>query len=292
MEEMRKDSINQFLTAFSGQLTQTQHEQYPEIQETIGDFRKVNGPLLDTEQFAVAKLTPTRTISGLTLNINKFSLWMQSVPTATDYTVEIYSDRDLENTVDTVVINVDPKGETSKKICLPLCDNQGAVTYYFVYDRQGNNPKNSKWNCNCSNSKNNWELFLAGGGCFVNDISELVDLSCNTEYSNGLQFEGSIECDGLVFLCGTNIQSKYGMHVARAIQLIFRRTASAFILNSPFLDAHKLLNTQEFYANRLGWYDEQINWSIQWLSQEYRSTYSDCFLCNDGPDFTMEKIII
>ena len=287
-EDIICESIDEFALAFDGALAENKTRTTSDIHTIIGDQRNTTGPYSESGQYAVAKLSPRVQTSGLAMTITEVKLWMHGAPSGEAFEVFVYADNDLTTPIDSVTIAVSPKGEASVDWCLPLCNSHGDTTYYFVYDTKGYSPRNTKWNCNCGGGLNAWERVLKAGAAFVDDITDLDSIGCNSVYSSGLAFTASICCDPISFLCNMG-KCRYKNHVARAIQLILRRKASGFIASS---DKISQLVNKKIYAERLSYYNAQIEHSLQYLAQNYTQDYSGCFLCEDGPFMTIDSISI
>ena len=287
---MLQASINEFMMSFSGMLSSQKHSIYNSFNTNIGDYNKSDGPWVDSRKYAVARLRAKECIRGQVLCIRETNLWMIGTTQDTDITVEIYSDRNLSTPVDSVTVTVNPKGSKAKRINLPLSDDMGVITYYFVYDRQGLSPRNTLWNCACGGGARPWEAYISAGGCYVDNIMDLQGLSCNEQYSAGLALEATIKCDPMNFLCSLDFSCGYGQYVARAIQLIFRRMSAEYIASCSIIEAAPMVQSN---AARIPWYNENIQWVLQYLVQEYSSSFSDCFLCNnEGPEYEVQSLIV
>jgi len=282
LDQMCMAAMSEFLRTFDTMLTTQKTSIFKGISTTVGDYQKSTGPWVTSEKFAVGKITPKNCVDGFCMRINEINLWMVGAPSGEEFEVFLYSDRDLANPIDSVNITVSPKGGTAVNWTLPLSDNQGDICYYLVYDKKGYQPKDTKWNCGCSGSVRKWEQRLIMSSCTVNTIGELEDFSCSEEYSAGLSFNASIRCDALGFLCGLDFSCGYGLQVARAIQLIFRRMAASHISTFGIKQAAQ-------YGERYPWYQENIEWNMQWLVQEYSSSFSGCYVCDDGADYSVEN---
>lgn len=279
---MLEAATTEFLMSYNAMLTSQKHSIYNSFNTSIGDYQKSDGPWVDSRKYAVARLRAKDCIRGQVLCIRELKLWMIGTTQDTNFTVEIYSDRDLSTPIDSVVITANPSGSINKNINLPLSDSSGSITYYFVYDRQNFSPRNTLWNCACGGGSRPWEAYISVGGCFVDNILDLQGLSCNEEYSAGLSINATIKCDPLAFICSLDFSCGYGQYVARAIQLIFRRMAAEYIANCSVLAAAPMVKNN---AQRIPWYNENIEWVLQYLVQEYQSSFSDCFLCSEnGPE--------
>jgi hypothetical protein len=125
----------------------------------------------------------------------------------------------------------------------------------------------------------------------VDAIADIEDTNIGDSLSYGLNIQGNILCDSFVTLCSMDYTRDYGLYIARGIQLLMRKNALSFIVNSPKLSADKTLN-MEYHLNKIGWLNDQLTHVMDWLVQEYSEGYSGCYMCDNGPQYQVNEIIV
>lgn len=279
--ELRKRAILEFIEGFYATLSSSYVVKHRTSMYTIGDLKKSSGAPLLVDQYPFAYLTPFNKYRGQTLFIKKIKLEFAG---GYSDTIPVYILRDgvIVDTYNLTMTAGLGELEINKK--LPVMSEYGDLhEYHIAYDRKNGYPKDYKWNCGCGSTHRVWQNTFRMASGSTNDLMNIPDTMCVSEYAVGMQIVATVECDAMQFLCALDYSANHGYArtIAKTIQLISQKLVARQILNSGKVNAWTLYKDDEL-TSKIVEYDQQIEWRWNWLAQEYSAAFSDCFLCNSS----------
>lgn len=170
---------------------------------------------------------------------------------------------------------------------LPLSEDGLPVDYYFVYELDGQLPKDNSPSCNCGLKESDMQQYFVPKGIFGDDIHSL---SNTTKYANGLVLSLEASCGNEGLICDSYTNNEF---IQTAVQWSILRKAVEIlifaILNSDEVNRYTMAKREQMTHNayRLS---KKFNNDVQWISENINLKDSDCFTCNDANDYRLGSI--
>lgn len=256
-----KNIYNRRLHKFSGSTAGTSHNSY------VSGLKTYAGVYIDPHQYRGAKGT-----------IDEIELYITG---SGSYEVNIYSEDDFDTPVNAAPIEVVVVANYGKKkldtpISLSFSDQYARkVGYYLVYDRQGVNPRNIQFDCNCGNAKP-WGKHFTLYGVSADALTGLVDSGRNTQSPYGVRLKMQVNC-GLDWLCRSWDFSEQWDRVAAECMWLY---GICDLLERQLNDPQPVSTVSpEIIQKKIDNVKLLLSQRMPWLGNNMPIEESDCYTC-------------
>lgn len=248
-----------------------------------------------TKNLAGLKVSPSEKIGGV-LVIKGIGVMMNTSGTFDIIIYRRYAETNIFEQVDVIEgVNANANSYTENifedKILLPMqIDNEGELEYYFMYERNGMQPRNNLASCGCGRKEQQLKRLMNYGGV-AGDVVEEMGYWSQSEYNNGLALDAEIRCNAEQIVCAMFNQSpEWAKYVAHAV--IYK---AAWKLHKGVLSSNHI--TQEIMANRetvndnMNGFDQEYWTRIKYLVQNVDLSLNDCYSC-DNSKLKVQNILL
>jgi len=260
------------LSKFSGVTAGTSHNY------NLANLGAFAGVYIDPAQYRGAK--------GI---IDEIELYMQAPGT---FLVNVYSERDLGTPINEAPISVVVSGNFGRAILttplsLSFSDEYSRkVGYYVVYDRQGIDPRNLQFGCNCGNEKP-WLNHFTLSGVSADSLDGLEDAGRNTQYPYGIRMKMRVTC-GMDWLCRSwDFSNQWDRVASESIMLYGVCELLERQLNDPQPVASA---NPEMVQNKLTRAKQLLSDRMPWLATNIPLEDADCYACKTL--YSVDEILI
>lgn len=194
--------------------------------------------------------------------------------------------------------------EVNVNITLPLTDgNACGVRYWFVYDKTGIKPMQTKLTCGCGNSSNalwnglnflqhtmriaktayNWQYWLNVAGTHGNDLLHKTSWGCNSMYTHGIQLDVELECALSDVLC-QNLDyenNPAAIKLAEALRYKAGEKVINIIMSTGNINRYTLLDNESMWGRR-NHYAKRYTETLAEAVAAMDLSRSGCYKCKPG----------
>lgn len=214
------------------------------------------------------------------------------------FDVELYA----SNQVDPI-ITVPIQAQKGKKVIidletpinLPMFDSKNrAIEYCLTYERNGCNPKDTKFWCGCSGAKPKFFNYLEMKGVTGDTKEDFAECKASNRDMYGLCLDVELSCGGLEWLCSARkedwCEDDFLIVVAKTIQSYMIKWLAKSIANAGGsfqiqCDIKKIFAKQSEMNNA-------IKWRMEWLQKNIPADRTDCFECYNESGMTKQEVLI
>lgn len=145
---------------------------------------------------------------------------------------------------------------------------------FIVYDSELK-PRNFKHTPCCGNPTPYKSLINVGSGS-VDSISDLEYMNC--VYTQGIEIEAYLDCDGFKFLDELDYEkSVFGIVFAKLVQQVARYNLGYWIITNNKVTPYSMVNAEELTVI-LEYLKNDIETMLNYLPENY--DHSDCYVCS------------
>ena len=256
---------------------------------------------------------PTSTVTGLSNDIVGFwfktcgikgsTLTINCVGLAMDcdglFDVELYASNQTEP-----ILTIPIEAKQNKKVVVdletplnvPLFDSKGReIKYCLLYNRNGCNPKKTKFHCGCSGkAKPAYYNYLNVGGVLGNSVAELKECKPKDVNMYGLCMDIELDCGGIDWLCDVSendwCNDPFFAVVAKTIQAYQIKYLAKSIGNK--WDSFSIqCDIKRIFAKQ-SQMTKEIEWRMNWLRENIPEDRTDCFDCIGKSGVTKKELLV
>jgi hypothetical protein len=162
-----------------------------------------------------------------------------------------------------------------------LSDGTGkSINYYFLYELQGQQPKDNVTSCGCGNTEVDMKQFLTVQGITGNDLTALSSFG-RTNHINGLMLNITANCGNEGIICSALSNPETYAMIAHSIQKKAVEFLIKAVLNSDTISRDNLAKREQMAHNSYGLAKRFLN-DVQWIAENMTIEDNDCYVCNPG----------
>lgn len=230
-------------------------------------------------------LISSKNVKGSSFTLRNIYTFFNATAT---FQLFVYRGYQGDNTIELVgqfTVNTTAGGDHSNPITPEqeyyLSDDSGKViNYYFLYQLQGQLPKDNVTSCGCGNTEVDMKQFITVQGITGNDLNAIIGFGKSNRI-NGLMLNITANCGNEGIICSAMDNPEINAAVAHSIQKKAVEFLIKAILNSDIISRDNLAKREQMAHNSYGLAKRFTN-DVQWIAENMTLDNNDCYVCNPG----------